>query len=55
MTTTNDAERWAREADVFTTAASGRAIPIHAVRGGDDDTASATLTQGERRWIEANA
>jgi leucyl aminopeptidase len=55
MTTSNDAERWARDADVFTTAASGQTIPIHAVRGADDETALSALTSGERRWVEANA
>ena len=55
MTTSTDAERWARDADVFATTAGDEAIPIHAVRGGDDEAARAALTPGERRWIEANA
>lgn len=55
MTTSNDASQWGREADVFAAAATDRAVPIHAVRGADDDTALAALTESDRRWVAANA
>jgi leucyl aminopeptidase len=55
MTTSNDAVRWAREADVFRVDADlAGAIPIHAVRGGDALAALEVLDPHQRRWVEAN-